>query len=955
MPLLRSTVTFLFTDIEGSTRLWEQHTQAMHTVLARHDHLLRQVIENHQGVVFKTIGDAFCAAFESAPLAVAAALQAQIALVEEPWPDETPIRVRMALNTGVVESRNSDYFGPLLNRVARLLAIGHGGQTLLSQTVFDLVQEALPQGASLREHGLHRLKDLGQPESVFQLLHPVLPSVFPPLRSLNNPALAHNLPQQVTSFIGREKEIAEVKALLDKTRLLTLTGSGGGGKTRLGLQVAAELLDGVGDGAWLVELAPLADKNLVVQTVAHVLGVREETGRPLLQTLVDYLKSRTLLLLLDNCEHVLDVCARLADTLLKNCPQVQILATSREAMGIVGEQTYRVPSLSLPTHPERATVESLGWYEAVRLFTERATAVQPEFTITNAPALAQLCVRLDGIPLAIELAAARVRSLSMEEINGKLDNRFRLLTGGSRTALPRQQTLRALIDWSYDLLQDSEKMLLCRLAVFAGGWTLEAAEQVCAGSVIDASAAIGAGEGSGACIEAWETLDLLTSLADKSLVVAEPQEGDTRYRLLETVRQYARDRLMERGEFETLRSRHQAFFMAFAEDADPQLLGPEQASWLERLEREHDNLRAALEWEDSESALRIAGALWRFWQVRGYYREGRERLSAVLQGTVSSSAATLRAKALNGAGVLARYEGDYAAARTLVEESVALYREAGDKLGIANSLSILGLITYAQGDYTAARTLHTESLALRRELGNKRGIATSLNNLGLVAYEQGDYAETQAMYAESVGLYRDLGDKGSMASALNNVGNVAYNQGDFAAARNLYEESLTLRRELGDRQGIATSLINLGSVAHKQGDFAAAHRMYAASLTLFRELGNRTGIAYALGAFAALAAVQQQSPRAARLWGAAQTLRELLDAPLSPSERTEYDQEVAQTLAVLGEAAFTLALSEGRAFTLEQAIAAALELTFRLQADVAERPGIAERVHCQSVFVAPRL
>ncbi|MCW3055796.1 MAG: Adenylate/guanylate cyclase [Chthonomonadales bacterium] len=916
MPLPSGTVTFLFTDIEDSARLWEERPQAMHAGLVRHDRLLRQVIADHQGVVFKTIGDAFCAAFADAPQAVAAALEAQRVLTAEPGPEALPLRVRMALNTGAVESRDNDYFGLPLNRVARLLAIGHGGQILLSQAVYELVKETLPEGASFGEHGLHRLKDLGQPECVFQLLHPSLPADFPPLRSLSNPALPNNLPQQVTSFIGREKEIAEVKALLGKTRLLTLIGSGGGGKTRLGLQVAAELLEGVGDGVWLVELAPLNDRNGVSQTVANVLGVREEMGRPLLQTLVDYLKSRKLLLLLDNCEHLLDVCTDLADTLLKHCPEVQILATSREAMGIAGEQTFRVPSLSLPPRPAQATVESVEQYEAVRLFVVRATAVLPAFTITNAPVLAQLCVRLDGIPLAIELAAARVRSLSVAEINGKLDNRFRLLTGGSRTALPRQQTLRALIDWSYDLLQEPEKMLLRRLAVFAGGWTLEAVEQIC----------IGDAEGSGPSIEEWETLDLLTSLADKSLVVAEPQEGRTRYRLLESVRQYAHDRLLEEGTFDAMRRRHQAFFLALAEEAEPKLLGPEQVLWLERLEREHDNLRAALEGSgDAEAALRIAGTLWRFWQVRGYFQEGRERLSTALAGAPASTPTVIRAKALNGAGVLARSQGDYATARAWVEESVDLYREAEDKLGIATSLSNLGLITYAQGDYSTARTLHAESLTLRRELGDKRGIATSLNNLGLVALEQDDHIAAQAMYFEAVGLYRDLGDKGGMASALNNEGNVAHKFGDFVTARAIYEESLALRRELGDRQGIATSLTNLGAVAQNLKDYTGAHRMYSESLILNRELGNRGGIAYALAACAELASVQQQSSRAAHLWGATQALRDLLDAPRSPSERIDYDREVARTRAVLGETAFNLAWLEGAAFTMEHAIDYALE------------------------------
>lgn len=912
-------VTFLFTDIEGSTRLWEHHTQAMRAGLARHDQLLRQIITDHEGAVFKTIGDAFCAAFARPADAVAASVQAQIALTQEHWPEEISLRVRMALNSGVVESRDNDYFGRAVNRVARLLSIGHGGQILLSQSVYDQVGSALPDGVSLREHGLQQLKDLREPEGVFQILHSELPADFPPLRSLGSAALPNNLPQQVTSFVGREKEIGEVRALLSKARLLTLTGSGGGGKTRLALQAAAEMLEGFRDGVWLVELAPLNDRELVLQAVANALGVREERARPLLQTLSDHLKARKLLLLLDNCEHLLDICTQLADTLLRNCPQLQILATSREALGIMGEQTYRVPSLSLPADPERVTPADLEQYEAPRLFIERARSVQPAFAVANAPMLAQLCVRLDGIPLAIELAGARVRSLSVEEIYLRLDNRFRLLTGGSRTALPRQQTLRALIDWSYDLLQEPEKMLLRRLSVFVGGWGLEAAEAICAGEAVEGS------EESGPGIEEWETLDLLTSLIDKSLVVADPQEGRTRYRLLESVRQYASDLLAETRAASTLRSRHQTFFRDLANEAEPKLLGPEQAEWLKVLEHEHGNLRAAMEWqEDAAAALSTAAALWRFWLVRGYFREGRQRLASALAGEVAATPPALRAKAWNGAGALARSQGDYDEARTLGEASVTLYREVGDKLGIATSLTNLGLITYAQGDYTAARALHEESLALRRELGDKRGIATSLNNLGLVAFEQRDYENATSMYAESVEIYRDLGDRSSMASALNNAGNAAFFRGDFEAARRIYEESLTLRRELGDRQGIATSLINLGAVADKQADYEAAHRMYAESLTLFRDLGHRVGIAYALGTCADLACVQHRYSRAARLWGAAQALRELLNAPLPPSELREHERLVAQARADLGEEDFAHAWSEGHAFSLDCAIAYAL-------------------------------
>lgn len=476
------TVTFLFTDIEGSTTHWDRYEDAMRPALRRHDAILREALATHNGFNFKNIGDAFCAVFATAPDALQAALQAQRILTAEPWQGVGPngIRVRMALHTGAAEMRDNDYFGPPLNRVARLLSIGHGGQVLLSQPVFELVRDHLPVGAELRDMELHRLKDLGRPEHVYQLLTSDLPSDFPALKSLEY--WPNNLPQQTTSFIGREKEVGEIKSLLGKTRLLTLTGAGGAGKTRLGLQVAADLLESEENGVFLAEFAPLSDPTLVGQTVAQALDVREEANRPITQTLTDFLKPKKLLLLFDNCEHVLNDAARLADALLRACPGVRILASSREGLNILGEMTYRVPSLSLPDPKKPQTVESLTQYEAVRLFIERAQAAQPSFAVTNqnAPAVAQLCHRLDGIPFAIELAAARVRALSVEQISARLDDRFRLLTGGSRTALPRQQTLRAMIDWSYDLLSDDEKTLLRRLSVFAGGWTLEAAEAVCA-------------------------------------------------------------------------------------------------------------------------------------------------------------------------------------------------------------------------------------------------------------------------------------------------------------------------------------------------------------------------------------------------------------------------------------------------------------------------------------------
>ena len=540
LPLPTGTVTFLFTDIEGSTKLWEAHSELMRETLARHDLLVRDAIIAGGGAIFKTMGDAFCAAFSSSEAALAAAAAAQRSIVAECWPDETPIRVRMALHTGAVESRRGDYFGQPLNRVARLLAAGHGGQVLLSLAAQELARDALPAGVTLRDLGERRLKDLIRPERIFQLLAPDLPAEFPPLKTLD--IRRHNLPIQLASFVGREREMQEVKAFLRSSRLVTLTGAGGAGKTRLAMQVGADRIDDFSDGVWFVELAPLSDPALVTQTMAAVLGLKEAPGVSLAATLLRELKNKELLLVLDNCEHVVEAAARLCDALLANCAGIRILATSREALRTPGEVTYRVPSLATPDPGSNNEIESLTQYAAVQLFIDRAVAVKSTFQVNNAnaPAVAGLCFHLDGIPLAIELAAARVKSMTAEEINERLGQRFRLLTGGSRTALPRHQTLRALIDWSYDLLSDQERNLLARLSVFAGGWTLAAAENVCSG------------HGSERGIDG------------RSAGLSRRQEpssgrgarGRDRYRLLETVRQYARDRLLDSGEDASWRNRH---------------------------------------------------------------------------------------------------------------------------------------------------------------------------------------------------------------------------------------------------------------------------------------------------------------------------------------------------------------------------------------------------------------
>jgi predicted ATPase/class 3 adenylate cyclase len=950
LPLPTGTISFLFTDIEGSAKLWEQHPDAMRLALARHDHLLHDAINVHGGAVFKTVGDQFCAAFPTAPQALAAALAAQRALHDEPWdryfcrrvvgrptpaahdadegrrqerlaeagypreawvPGGGPPRVRMALHTDVAEPRGGDYFGSPLTRVARLLAAGHGGQVLLSQATSDRVRDAFPEGAALRDLGSHRLKDLQRPEQIYQLLHPDLPADFPPLRSLE--AFAHNLPAPLTSFIGREREIAAVKQLLSTTRLLTLTGAGGCGKTRLALQVAADLVEKFADGVWLVELAALSDPALVPQTVATALGVREEPGRPLIATLTDYLRPRSLLLVLDNCEHLLVASAQLAEALLRACPNLRILSSSREALGIAGEMAYRVPSLSLPELQRLPSVEALTQFEAVRLFVDRAVASLPSFALNdqNAMMVAQVCHRLDGIPLAIELAAARVKALPVAKIAERLDDRFRLLTGGSRTALPRQQTLRALIDWSYDLLTEPEQTLLCRLSVFAGGWTSEAAEAVCADDddrlagdrrpattdrfgrdTVGGRRASGRSAPGSPCqsvVGGPDVLDLLTALVEKSLVVYDEQEGQARYRLLETVRQYGRDRLLEAGEAAFVRDHHLVFFLQLATEAEPQLRGPEQARWIDCLEREYGNVRAALEWAADSGAmelgLQLGGALWWFWWMRGYLAEGRERVTQLLGRGELAAHTAVRAKALNCAGLLAFYQGDYEAARSFASESLPVLRALGQPFGIAIALSLLGQLAENEGDLQKAHSLHEESLP----------------------------------------LWQESGDLGGFALTLNSLGDVAHSQGDDEAAWAFHERALPIWRSWGDKVGIGMGLHRLGLAACLRGDAATARALYGESLRQFREIGHPAGIVDCLEGIAGLAAAQRQAERATRLLGAAEALREVRRAPRVPSRQADYEHTIADVRAALTEEAFTMVWAEGRAMTPEEAIAHALE------------------------------
>jgi len=717
------------------------------------------------------------------------------------------------------------------------------------------------------------------------------------------------LPRPLTNFIGREKEVAEIVACLSKARLVTLTGTGGVGKTRLAVRVMEELAIDYPDGVWFVDLATLSDAALVPQTAATVLGVAEEPGRLPLQALRDNLKGKALLLTLDNCEHLSRACAELASALLMVCPHLRILATSRRSLGVAGETVARISPLDISALIPPVSPERLPDCEAVQLFTDRAVAASSSFAVTpqNAPAVAEICSRLDGIPLALELAAARVSVLPVEQIASRLADRFRLLTNGDQTRLPRQQTLQALIDWSYELLSEAERTLLNRLSVFAGGWTLEAAEIACAGRGI----------------EETKILDLLAALIDRSLVVYREINGEARYSLLETLRQYAAAWLNTAGETEAMRSCHQNFFVGFSEEAEPHLVGAEQALWLARIEREQDNIRAALAWSvEGEGHLRLVSALIRFWYIRGRLSEGRSWLKSGLAGRGDLSAA-LRAKALNGAGTLAWGQGDYDAARHFYEEALVLRRAKGDPLEIAGSLGNLGLVARNQGDLTSAALLMEEALALERQVGDTEAIAISLGNLGLVAFDQGNYDSAKPLLEESLSLKRKTGDKWGITIALNNLGLVAWKQRRMDAAQSLQEESLALYRELEDKRGVATTLGYLALIACDREDFTSARLSLQQSFAIGMELGEDAMLIGWMVWATSLKALEGHAEQACYLLGAVEKRIETGEILMTPNDRADYDRDVAIVRAQLSAEVFATAWEHGRTMTLNEALALA--------------------------------
>ncbi len=920
MPVERSlptgTVSLLCTDVEGSTRLLNALGERYAEALAEHRRLLRAAFGEHRGCEVDTQGDAFFYAFPRAQDAVAGAVAAQRALASHVWPEGLPLRVRIGIHTGEPTATGEGYVGIDVHRVARVMSAGHGGQVLLTQSTRDLLPEELSDAVSLRDLGEHRLKDLAHPQPLYQLLIPGLENDFPALKTLE--ARPTNLPIQPTSLIGREQQVAEVVALVrrEDIRLATLTGTGGSGKTRLSLQVAAELVADFEDGVFFVDLAAITDPHLIIPTVGQTLSVREKPGQSLFETLKDYLRDKHLLLVLDNFEQLLDA-GPAVSALLAGAPSLKALVTSRAPLHLSGEHEYSVPPLAVPDLEASEPLATLAAYEGVQLFVERAQAVKPEFELTgeNAPAVAEICARLDGLPLAIELGAARVRILSPQALLGRLSQRLALLTGGARDAPARQRTLRDTIEWSYGLLSASEQRLFARISVFVGGRTINAAEAVC-----DPAAELGAA-----------VFDGVASLVEKSLLRQDEGPADEpRFFMLETIREYAIDRLERSGEGELLRQRHAHYFVALAEEAEPEILGPDQVVWLERLEAERANFRAALGWSlergDTELALRLIGSLRRAWVARGYLSETRKWLEAAFEQSAAVPP-QVEAKALYALGRVALVEGDYDQAIPSLEQSARLFRELSEAEGLVFSLADLSFVATAQGRHEDAQRFADESLAEGKAAGNERTIAAALHSLACTKFDADEYGEARSLFEQSLALRRNLGDKRNIANSLCYLGSVALLEGDYDGATALLDESLALGRELGNLLVVSAALANESLVALAAGDAGRAAALCIESLALSHELGDKRTTVECLHALAGVAVVQAEPLQAALLSGAAESLHAAIKAPPSPAERMVGERFLLVARAAVDDESFEETWARGRRMNYEAVVAYALENT----------------------------
>lgn len=905
------TLSFLFTDIEGSTAMLQRLGGAYAGVLTDHHQLVREALAAQGGREVDTQGDAFFAVFGTAGACAAAAIAIQQAIAAHSWPSGENLRVRIGMHAGEVEQTAAGLVGIEVHRGARIAAVAHGRQILVSAAAAALLGDSLPDGASLRDLGLHRLKDLGQPERIFQLDAPGLPIAFPALRSLDNPRLPNNLPVQASSFIGRDAELAAISQLIRISRLVTLTGAGGSGKTRLALQAAAELLDSSGDGVWFADLAPVTHPGLVAGTVASVLSIQPESGRPMADTLTEAIGQRSLLIVLDNCEQVIDACAKLADTLLRACSHLALLATSREPLGIDGEHVYRVPPLAIAGPDD--DVAAVGGSEAVRLLAERAEQAGAPLTLDErtAPVISRITRRLDGIPLAIELAAARLRGISVTELDARLDQRFALLTGGSRAAPARQQTLLAMIGWSWDLLTGAERDLLARLSVFRGGFDLTACEAVSA-SAGDA---------------AMQVLDLLGSLVDKSMVQFDDTAGPGRYRLLETVREFTAQRLAEHGPMAVHNTRlaHLRYYLALAETAAPQLIGPDQAQWLDRLDTELANLRAAIAFSltqlDPESGLRLAAALRFFWKTRGHTSEATDALRALLDLPSAGQPSSTRAQALAAAASVAE---QHSAAQAYCAEGLSIARAAGNDRLMADLLATQAMGLLRGGQEAAALPLVEAGLDLARQSGDPHLTGWLLDVHSWVMREEANQAAAARDAAESLALFREAGDLRGIGIQLANLGYVDVGAGKLTSARTHLTDSLAIARKLKSRLVEVACISNLGLVEYLSGSTAAAASLFAESLELARRFFSKSDIGYALLGLAMTCSDMPEADRSARLHGAADKAFDALDETPESLERRLRDANRERLRVAMGADAFEAGYAAGQALTTEDAITLAL-------------------------------
>jgi len=906
------TVTFAFTDIEGSTARWERHPNEMEWALRRHDELLRSAFASHGGHIFKTVGDAFCVAFWRPTDAVAATLAVQAALAAEDFSAVDGLRVRAAVHTGTADERDGDYFGPAVNRVARLLAIGHGGQVLVSGVATDLVQAALPSQATLRDLGEHRLRDLARPERVHQLLAPGLVADFPPLRSLA--VLPNNLPLQLKSFVGREREVAEITALVAAHRLVTLVGSAGVGKTRTSLQVAANLLDGSGDGVWFIELAPLSSGDYIPSSIAQTFGITLPLEGDAVENLARALKAKHALLVFDNCEHLVEPAARVISAILRGCPKIKILASSRQGLGIEGEEAYRMPSLDVPLAADRFDASQALRSAAIALFVERALSADKTFTLTdeNAPVVADICRRLDGIPLAIELAASRVKMLSPRQLRERLDQRFRVLTGGSRDVLPRQQTLRALIDWSHDLLDERERVLFRRLAIFVNGFTLEGA------------VAVGGGED----LDQLEAFDVLASLVDKSLVLAEPEGDSLRYRLLESTRAYALEKLSDAGERELFATRHLAYLRErFAEISAQTDSSGRTHELVEAFAAELEDVRFALDGALARSDIIAGGTLLAeiggSWSNLGLDAEGMTRCQRYI-ASLPAGEAQLLARLSGALAFILNQCGQKIRALDVATEAVAHARDDGDPQTIAWALRHYGNAATRLSRFHDADAALTEAEALR---GTSASLQLALLYVrAILSTSRGDLESAARINEQLRKAHRSLGNAHGESVAAGNLAESEHARGHTPRAITIFEEMLPALRSGRDRGGLATALNNLAGYRVAVDDLSGAVLAAREAIELRAPTEpDEVYVGIGIEHLALVAALRGDFPRAATLEGYANAALTRQGFEREFTETTTYNRLTALLREGLLPDELARLTAEGAALGPEAAIALALE------------------------------